>query len=56
MDQAADDPSSLSGESSRGTGSVWYIAFDISLTEKAWFDSHPSLLRQKKSSVRDSLT
>ncbi len=31
MDQMADDSSSLDGESSRGAGSVYYVALDIFL-------------------------
>ncbi len=36
MDQMADDPNWLDGESSRGDGFLYYVALDIfSLTEKA---------------------
>ena len=47
MDQGADDPSSLDGESSRSAGSVCHIALGIFLERKR-FELHPSLLLRRK--------
>ncbi len=45
MDQTADNPSSLDGESSTGTGLLCYMALDIFLQRKMpGFESHSSLL------------
>ena len=55
MDQTADDPSSLDGESSRGAGCVFY-SIRYFLTEKARvriasFESQPSSSAKKQKLV-----